>query len=183
MKIQEVENMTFEEIKGQKDAIVEGLKDVPHEELLGRYVQARCDAKQRDVSQATQATTLDLLQSSLNDLTEQRDHFKALAEKMELQINSGNKLLETYKQNSIDDKKDSAAKLAETVGSLNTKHAEKVKAMGDTIAELTESLAVEKSRANRFKALATAHANSMSQIAKLSSDSLTAQQVDNTEGE
>ena len=63
MKIHEVENMSADELKAGQAEIVKALDG--NAELAVRYVQARLDAKIRDVKLAEQAKTLEALQTGL----------------------------------------------------------------------------------------------------------------------
>ncbi len=64
MDIHEVENMSADELKAGQAKIIEALDG--NAELAVRYVQARLDAKIRDVKLAEQAKTLEALQTGLD---------------------------------------------------------------------------------------------------------------------
>lgn len=52
MKTTEVENMTLEDLKAQRNALPDEVREC--EDLAERYIQARLDAKQRDQRMAEQ---------------------------------------------------------------------------------------------------------------------------------
>jgi predicted transcriptional regulator len=72
MKISEIENLTFTELKSRHDELIAAMKDVATPELAARYVQARTDAKQRDEKMSEQGRTIKELQLAL-EATRERE--------------------------------------------------------------------------------------------------------------
>lgn len=70
MKIHEVENMGVEELSSKTDEIALQLVGTDSDVLALRYVQARLDAKIRDVKLAEQAETLKALQEGIEAIKE-----------------------------------------------------------------------------------------------------------------
>lgn len=71
MTLQEIENLTFEELKAQRADILESLKTTNLRDVSERYLQARIDAKQRDEKLAEQGKTITLLQAGHDTLQKQ----------------------------------------------------------------------------------------------------------------
>ena len=71
MTIQEIENMTFAELKARQSELIEAMKDTLPTELAARYVQARLDAKQRDEKLSEQGQTITNLNEALQTRAEQ----------------------------------------------------------------------------------------------------------------
>ena len=71
MTIQEIENMTFAELKARQSELIGAMKDTLPTELAARYVQARLDAKQRDEKLSEQGRTITNLNAALQTRAEQ----------------------------------------------------------------------------------------------------------------
>ena len=70
MTIQDIENLTFAELKASGKKIIDELGG---NELAARYVQARTDAKQRDEKLAEQGVTITNLNAALEAVSKGRD--------------------------------------------------------------------------------------------------------------
>lgn len=62
MQLNEIENMTFAEIKARREELEALAAMVPVRDLAARYVQARADAKHRDEKLAAQGELITQLQ-------------------------------------------------------------------------------------------------------------------------
>ena len=140
--IQDVENMSAEEIKEQAGQIEADLMSVDHEDLVSRYRQARGDAKVRDEKLAAQAQTLGALQDGLTAVKEQaataaEEAAKAMGEAIESITDIGIESLERIAAKD-EEIKELAAHLADT----NLDYADRsCKLMDDHKAQLEKSQA------------------------------------------
>lgn len=69
MKIHDIENLSAAELKSRRHELKAGLASASHDELAGRYLQARTDASMRDEKLAEQGRTI----TTLNDAADAAD--------------------------------------------------------------------------------------------------------------
>jgi len=70
MTLPDIENLTFAELKARRDELIAEAAKQPVNELAGRYVKARTDAKMRDESLGEQAGIIKALQDGSGALQE-----------------------------------------------------------------------------------------------------------------
>lgn len=70
MTLQEIENLSYDELKANRETVLADVKNSKFAEVAERYLQARIDAKQRDEKLAEQGKTITLLQAGHDQLTD-----------------------------------------------------------------------------------------------------------------
>lgn len=147
MTLNEIENLSFADLKTKRDELLAGLKEADHAELASRYVQARTDAKQRDEKLGEQGQTIAALQSGYQALERESagtiSDLRAQLEKAEGRANR----LETMNVN---------------IEERLTKAVEAEKA---NVAKLQADLAQETTRANAAEALAKNRRKGLADVA------------------
>ena len=82
----DIENKSCDELKAERDALIEMAKAEPSEVIAARYIKALTDAKYRDETLAKQAKTLAALQDGLTATKQQAEAAVAkLTEEMQAQ--------------------------------------------------------------------------------------------------
>lgn len=156
MSIQEIENLSFAELKQRSTELAESLsaalldsRDIDQVAMLAaRYVQARTDAKQRDETLAEQGTTISNLNNALVAAEEK-------SRRLEESLNSSN--------------------------NCATKRAEELDQACEQIKELTAQLRDQDLRCKRLKYEATRKNEALYGAANLINNAIAAQQVDDAD--
>lgn len=77
MNLQQIENLSFAELKQDRSAILEALKSLDPAEIQERYLQARTDAKQRDEKLGEQGRLITVLQTGHDAAVEKSKRLEA----------------------------------------------------------------------------------------------------------
>lgn len=83
MKLHEIENQTFAELKANREANLKALADVPRNDLETRYLQSRQDAKQRDGKLSEQGIMLSELTHKVEALETSIEASRQLGQNLE----------------------------------------------------------------------------------------------------
>lgn len=192
MKLTEIENLSHEELKAQKDALIEAAAQVEIAELAARYVKARTDAKQRDEKLSEQGRTIDALSLGLEAAKEQNEslksslaesdnratHWQDVAGEMERKFAG----LKDESALSLEDaKKTAAAQIADLQKKTTQAAAEAEKSYAANLAVLRDDLAAQTARAERLKAQALRNNSAINTAAKALNDAISNQQVEDAD--
>ena len=138
----DIENLSFAEIKEQRDSLVDEASKAPTDELARKYVRARMDAVQRDEKLAEQGKTITALQQALDQQGQ-----KIEATDGECRRLQGITAELTAKLNAQADEH------ASELGTVHEQHAMQVDKATARITELSTALKTETARAARLKQL------------------------------
>lgn len=155
MKLIDIENLEYKSLKEGRENCVEAAKTAPIEELAARYVQARTDAKGRDLRLEIQGKTI----------TAQEDSLHALKQK--LATIEGN--LSTITRQ-LEAARHQAGESSQTAGNYQNQ-------LKKEIGQLQFDLEKANGRGDRLKAQAFKFAGAMSSIQKAANDAMQAQQI------
>lgn len=148
----DIENKSCDELKADRDALMEMAEAEPSEVIAARYIKALIDAKYRDEKLAEQGRTIAALQ---NGVEASRERLEAVGNELVECQAALNTVRETAQQTALADKT-----------ALNA---------------ATASLVKETERANRLKAEATRNFAALSGTAKLANDALSQNAIENAD--
>jgi hypothetical protein len=154
--LQEIEQLSFEQLKAQRDEAVEALKDEKPEVLAARYVKNRLDALMRDVKLSEQGKTITALQEGVEAM-------KAEMVRVTQQISS---------------MEGERTALVADLESLRTSAREMAIADKAAIEALHQTVAQETARADRNKVEAFRNHQAVAQAANLLNETLAQQAVE-----
>ncbi len=167
MKLQDVKNMTFADLKAKRDEVINELKAVSAAELAVCFVAALTDAKVRDEKLGEQGKTITLLQEGAEAAKEQTKAAKAetvlVRQQWNADIDEANK--------TIDRAAEKADENAETLLALRT----------DTNADADDfkrRIQILSERCKRLRAQAETYASAMTTIQKAATDAIATRVID-----
>ena len=170
MQIQEIENLSFADLKSRRDELIAAAAELPADELAKRFVRARIDAKLRDEKLAEQAATLESLNSGNAALQRELEESRKTAATFKRQVDDLASELHSVKEHHEAIKQESFVTLE--------KHRDEFAA---TTEKLATALDDQTQRCERLKAQATRNQHALTSAAKLLNDAIAAQQVDNAD--
>ena len=159
MSTADIENMTFAELKAERDAVIEQAKGEKVPVLAARYIKALTDAKHRDEVMGEQGRTITALQDGL-------EATKVAAE--------------TARETAIEQAEHAEAEIAKWQN-IAEGHMEAVSKAEKAIVALTSQLQAETERANRIKAEASRNYAALSGAAQLVNDALSKHAIENAD--
>lgn len=163
MTIQDVENLSFAELKARRAELIEAItaSTISIKEVAGRYIQARADAKHRDEKLAEQAKTIAALQEGL----------EAVKEREAAAVEASKELITALKDEVAEFRKTSDAAIVELKQAAKESDAvtEELLRANTAQAELVLELG---QRCDRLKVQAEAYADAIGIIYKTSTDAI-----------
>lgn len=170
MTLEEIENLTFEELKSRRAELVAEAAKAPAKDVAERFVDARTDAKLRDQTQAKQGVTITALEQGAAAMTEKIAGLTTELNRATEDVAYRKKQLEDC----IVDAKAVEQSTAEN-------HAKAVENLNGQIAKLTENLNQQTARAERLKVQAEIHHQAVNAAAKYLNDAIAARGIENAD--
>lgn len=167
MKIIDIENLSVEELKEQRAELVHSAMAADLGDLASRYIQARTDAKKRDVTLGEQGRTIATLNDSLDDA---RKHVGDLAATHAAQAEAA-----AARIREVEAERDASNVSLQNHAEESSKRQEQARVQ---LADLQGKLQAEVQRSGRLRVQAGKFTAAISTISKVSLDAINSQAID-----